>query len=210
MHNNAFVRMGAGTTRLFDSSEVQWVNGATLAGSNNWVQDGIRGTPESWTNTLTGADPGLVNLAGLDVRLKDGSPLADKGAANPPSISGREFPNPLAAPTFVPPSRQLSSTPGPRPAAGALDIGAFEVGSGTAAPPPGSSSGGASSGTTPGSSNGGPNGGAGASGADGDGDGCGCGVVGRCALDAFGIGVVTGLGALVLGRRRGRRARSGD
>jgi hypothetical protein len=199
MHNNAFVRAGAGNAPLFESREVRWVNGPSLFGSNNWVQDGISGAPSSWTGTLSGGDPGLENLTAFDVRLREQSPLADKGAANPPSVSGREFPNPLAAPAFVPPSRQLSATPSPRTAAGTLDIGAFEVGSGTPAPPPGT-------GSTPGGSSGasGKPGGAAGAGAGDSSDGCGCGCVGRYALNACGVAAV-GLGAIVITMRRRRR-----
>lgn len=207
MHNNAFVRAGAGTAPLFVEDELQWVNGRSIVGSNNWVQDGLTGTPATWTNTLKGADAGLVNLAGFDVRLKEGSPLSDEGAANPPSISGREFPKPLGVPAFVPPSRQLSEAPVPRAAAGAIDIGAFEVGSGTPAPPPGSSGGGSSGATSGDGKTGGP-GASNANGASpgGDSDGCGCGVVGCSGLDVGGIGVAAGLSALVVVLRRRRRS----
>ena len=204
MHNNAFVRAGQGTGPLFETKEVRWVNGPSLAGSNNWVQEGLTGAPEAWKGTLTGSDPGLVDLAKLDVRPKGDSPLVDKGAANPASVSGREFPNPLGAPTSVPPSRQPSTAPIARVASGALDIGAFEVGSGTAAPPPGSG------GTSSGNTNGDPSGGSGVGGggaAPGDDGGCGCRAVGRCALNLSGVALVTGLGALAVLVRRRRSAR---
>lgn len=215
MHNNAFVRAGEGIAKLFETKEVQWTNGPSIFGSNNWVQDGLTGAPETWSGTLTGSDAGLVDLAKLDLRLKEGSPLADKGAADPASVSGREFPSPLGAPTFVPPSRQLGAAATPRAVSGALDIGAFELGS--AAPPPGR---GTSSGDAAGGPNGGPGGagagagagaagGAGGAGAGGDDGGCGCGAIGRCALSVSGAGLLAGLGALAIVARR-RRRRSAD
>ncbi len=208
MHNNAFIRAGSGTAPLFASNEVDWVNGATLAGSNNWVQDGLTGTPQGWTGTLTGGDAGVMDLAKLDLRLKDASPLVDKGAANPASVAGRDFPSPLGAPTAVPPARQLSAAPNPRAAAGALDIGAFEVGSGGPAGPGGPSGGNGGNGGSSGN-NGGSSGGAGPNGGDAAADdgGCGCGTVGRCGLSASGAGVVAALGALVVVLRRRRTSR---
>lgn len=221
MHNNAFVHIGTGGAPIFQTNEVQWVNGPSLFGSNNWVQDGLSGAPAAWTNTSTGTDAAFVNLGQLDLRLKDGSPLIDKGVANPPSVAGRSFPNPLGAPAFVPPSRQLSPAATPRPAAGALDIGAYEFGSGAPPGPGGASSGGASSSGAPGSGDGDagstssnsnnygnnandPN----APGAGGA-DGCGCGVVGRYMLNACGVAAITGLGALVVALRRRRSSRKG-
>jgi MYXO-CTERM domain-containing protein len=205
MHNNAFVRMGTGAVPLFETADVQWVNGVSIFGSNNWVQDGFTGAPATWKGTLTGADAGLVNLAMLDVRPKADSALVDKGVMSPPSVSGREFPNPLGAPMFVPPSRQFSAVPAPRVAAGALDIGAYEFGSGTAAPPPGTQ--------TPGQ--GGPATTSGGTGTDADGgiapgdggggeSGCGCRVVTAPKLGA--VAALAGLVALVgvLRRRRQR------
>jgi hypothetical protein len=135
MHDNAFVRAGAGTAPLFSTSEVVWVNGESLFGTNNWVQTGLTGTPSTWTNTFTGADAGLVNVAAFDVRLATAtSPLADNAVANPASVPGRAFPNPLASPAFVPPMRQIVSAATPRLTVGALDIGAYEFGT-TATPP---------------------------------------------------------------------------
>jgi hypothetical protein len=215
MHNNAIVRAGAGVAPLFSTSEVVWVNGPSIFGSNNWVQDGLTGTPATWTNTLTGPDASLVNVVGYDVRLKDGSPLVDKAVSNPASVAGREFPKPLAAPAFVPPSRVAELTPTARPTVGALDIGAFEIGSGTPAPP--SSSGGAGGPNGDGTS-GGPGGTSGTAGTSGTpggaapagsggSSGCGCGVIGTPALSAVAALALSGVAALVAALRRRDRSR---
>jgi MYXO-CTERM domain-containing protein len=209
MHNNAFIRMGAGTAPFFALSDVNWVNGVSLFGSNNWVQDGFTGAPATWTGTLTGADPGLTDVAMLDLRVKADSALVDKGAMTPASPAGREFPNPLGLATFVPPARQISVTPSPRAAVGALDIGAFEFGSGSAAPPPGTNPG--PGGTSASGGSAGTSGGADADAGDGAGagngdSGCGCRVVAAPSLGAF--AALAGLGALVgVLRRRNRRSR---
>lgn len=219
MHNNAIVRLGAGTAPVFAAAEVQWIAGESLFGSNNWVQSGITGAPAAWTGTLTGTDPGVVNLAELDLRPKDGSALLDKAAANPASVAGRAFPNPLGAPAFVPPSRQLAAGPAARPAGGPLDIGAYELGTGTE-PGPGGADGGASSSSSSGggASSGGASSSGGSSGAGADGGtfnsattgatgeddgGCGCGVVGERHRGAL-AGAAVMLGLLAMGVRRRR------
>lgn len=136
MHNNAFVRIGGGSAPLFAASDATWVNGASLFGSNNWVQTGLTGAPGSWSGTLTGDDPGVVDLARLDLRPAPGSGLLDKGGSSPASPPGRAFPSPLAVPLSVPPARRAPpTTVAGRALAGVIDIGAFEFGSGT---PPGS------------------------------------------------------------------------
>ncbi len=208
LHNNAFIRAGAGP--LFYTNEVEWVSGPSIFGSNNWVQDGFTGTPGTWANTLTGTDPGFVNLAAFDLRLNEGSPLVDKGQANPASVSGRAFPKPLGAPAFVPPSRGVAAAAIARAAAGTLDIGAYEFGSGTEPGADGGSSSGGPGRPGNGSVDGGgagagatSSGGAAAGAGDDGDDGGGCGVVRVAKVGAFaGLAGLLGLVAVLLRRRR--------
>lgn len=230
MHNNAFVQLGAGAAPVFATSEVAWVAGTTLFGSNNWVQSGVTGAPASWTGTLTGGDPGLTNLAQLDLRPKEGSALLDKGASGPASVTDRPFPKPLSSPAFVPPSRQRAAAASPRPAGGTLDIGAYELGTGVPPGPGGtdagtsssggasssggssSSSSGAGSASSGGSSSGiggGQDGGPETNGAAAEDGGCGCGLVGAHRGGALAAAAMTAMLVLV-GLRRQRRPPTRD
>lgn len=218
MHNNAIIRAGAGTAPVLMTSEVQWVSGPSIFGSNNWVADGITSVPGTWTHTLRGAAAGMVDLGAFDFRPNADSPLLDKGQSSPASVTGREFPSPLGAPAFVPPSRTVAASPIARTENGALDIGAYEYGSGagpgidpgpgadggtgTPATPGGRDPDGAGrTGTQDGGANRGSAGGNGA-GDDGGEDAAGCGVVG-CKK----VGTVAGIAGLlglvsILSRRR--------
>ncbi|MBI5534777.1 MAG: hypothetical protein HY898_18775 [Deltaproteobacteria bacterium] len=161
MHNNVVVRVGGGGAQLWNISEQEGPD-PVFFGSHNWIQDGITSIPASFTGTLNGADPGFINLAGFDVRLAAGAPLIDQGASAT-SIATPAFVNPLALPTQVPPSRALGSH-GPRPADSAIDIGAFEYGTGSVGGSGPGGSGGAS-----GAGGGGPAGSGGTSAAGGSG-----------------------------------------
>jgi chitodextrinase len=124
MHNNVFYIVSA---LVFDDSEAIWVSGRRVSGSNNWVHSGA-GFPAEWTGTLTGAEPGFVDMANKLLRPAAGSILIDAGTAIMTSPAGSPFPNPLAVPLFHPPQSALIpvGTAEPRPVAGVIDIGAFE------------------------------------------------------------------------------------
>ena len=124
MHNNVFSMSSA---VVFDDSETDWVYGRRVSGANNWVYSGA-GYPAEWIGTLTGTNPGLIDLANNLLRPAAGSILIDAGAAATTSPAGSPFPNPLAAPLFHPPQAALIpvGTGEARPSDGAIDIGAFE------------------------------------------------------------------------------------
>ena len=134
MHNNVLLGTGATPPRIIrmDPSEMSWVAGEQIAGSNNWVVTGTTLTPAKWTGTITGSSASLVNITTNDLRPAAGSPLIDKGATSTTGPAGHVFPSPLAAPVFHPPAR-LVLAPGaatPRPSVATIDIGAYEFGSG--------------------------------------------------------------------------------
>jgi MYXO-CTERM domain-containing protein len=134
MHNNVIYGTGATAPRIIrmDPSEMSWVAGEQIAGTNNWINTGATNIPMKWTGTITGTNPTLVNVTGNDLRPAMGSPLIDKGAASTSGPAGHTFPSPLSAPLFHPPARALipPGTAAPRPAVATIDIGAYEYGSG--------------------------------------------------------------------------------
>jgi len=163
-----------------------------------------------------------VDLAKKDLRLAAGSPLIDKGTATTARTDAFAFPSPLAKATHTPPLRVLAAVgrASPRLAVGALDVGAFEVGSPTeepgtpgTEPPPGPSTPAPGTpepppGVVPGlpglpgaSDDGGPGSTATTS------SGCGCGAVGTPTHSLLaGASLVAALGLLsrARARRRGR------
>ncbi len=128
-HNNVFLRPDGDGVNLVRTVEAVWTTGSeVIAGSNNWVETGSTNVPAQWTGTLTGADPGFVDLPGLDLHPAGGSPLVDAGTNDPQPPPGFPFPSPLFPPAFEPPSHALQA-PGSavaRVAGAAVDIGAFE------------------------------------------------------------------------------------
>ena len=129
MHNNVIVVNGTGTPNVLraNAAEMQWVGMVRrLSGTNNWLPTGATNVPPEWVGTISGASPGLANVAMNDPRPVLGSPLVDAATATMPSPPGAAFPNPLAAPTFQPPLRTVAGSAVVRPAVGALDIGAYE------------------------------------------------------------------------------------
>ena len=131
MHDNIFYRAGGGGVQMVRDSDASWSTGkAVVAGSHNWVPAGSSDVPGSWTATLTGADPGFVNAAGLDFRPAAGSPLRGQGVSNPASAPGFSFPSPLAAPLSQPPRHAIEAFGAaiPRAAGGSIDVGAFAAG----------------------------------------------------------------------------------
>ncbi|WP_437590665.1 right-handed parallel beta-helix repeat-containing protein [Sorangium sp. So ce1000] len=135
MSNNVFYRRGGGSLEVYVDRNATWKTGtALIAGANNWVPSGSSAIPAAWTGTLQGADPGFTNIGAMDLRPSANSPLVDAGVRSTPSPAGHPFPRPLAAPQSSP-VRSVRAASGPlqRPAAGAIDIGAYEAGSSLAA-----------------------------------------------------------------------------
>ena len=128
MHNNVFHRVGPAALRVFRRD----VSGDALAdpivgGSNNWLDTGSTSVPANWTGTVLGSDPGLVNIAGFDLRPAVGSPLLELANSAPSAGSDYAIVQPLFPPQRHPTRALLAVGTAPlRPVAGALDIGAFE------------------------------------------------------------------------------------
>ncbi len=79
LHNNIFYKVGGGDFKVVDDSECDWKNGRQVWGSHNWIANG--GTiPDGLTATLTGSDPGFVNLDQWDLHLKQSSALINAGS----------------------------------------------------------------------------------------------------------------------------------
>jgi hypothetical protein len=155
MHNNVFYRVGGGGVQIMNTSNASWSTGsAIVAGSRNWVAQGSSTVPASWTGTITGTDPGFVDLGALDLRPSEGSALLDVGTMVTASAPGYAFPSPLALPTMLPPRGALEpvGSASARPVVGGIDLGAFEAGSGSGGS---GGSGGAGGGTTTTTSDGG-------------------------------------------------------
>ena len=125
MHNNIF---HISAYIVFDDSEASWVYGRRISGTNNWVHSAA-GYPAEWTGTITGSDPGLIDMAGHNYLPAYGSIVINAGTSSLSGPDGSPFINPLAAPLFHPPQRMLLpvGTAVPRPANGTIDIGAFEA-----------------------------------------------------------------------------------
>jgi hypothetical protein len=136
MHNNVFFSTSGSAVNVLNDSDVVWVSGRAIAGSNNWAGTNTTNIPAEWTGTIKGTAPGLSNIGAYDLTPTASSPLVNAGTMTTSSPPGHPFPNPLALPTTTPPGRQLPSSATPRPSNGVIDIGAYEYGSGGASPPP--------------------------------------------------------------------------
>ena len=127
MHNNVFHRLGGGPIHLLNEETAQWTKGRRIcSGQNNWVSQGTECPPE-WTDTRVGADPGFVDLEGLDLRLAPGSPLLGAGAMDLLSPPGYPFPDPFFPPAWLPPRRTIEAVGAarPRPVRDPIDVGAY-------------------------------------------------------------------------------------
>jgi len=219
MHDNLFFvdpTPSAATTIVRDTEAV-WSTGTRLiAGSHNWVLTQAASVPAEWTTTLTGANPGLVSLASLNLSPLVTSPLADACTCMS-SSAGHEFPRPLPWPAYEPP-RHASEAPGTalaRSVSGQLYIGAYQpqgssaggsggVG-GTTSSGGATNNGGATSGA--GANNGGASGGLGSvAGAVGSGGASGAAQSGGAGALATG-GVNQGVGGSATG---GERSQAGS
>jgi hypothetical protein len=127
MHNNVFYRIGGEPIEILNEDSADWITGRRIcAGQRNWVSERSLCPPE-WTGTITGADPGFVDVAAYDLHLASGSALIDAGTATTWAAPGYPFPAPLPEPEFLPPSRGIEPTGGARPRhhLDGGDVGAF-------------------------------------------------------------------------------------
>ncbi|MEL1263977.1 hypothetical protein [Pseudoxanthomonas putridarboris] len=117
-------------------SSAAWTAGRKVAGSNNWVKSGSD-APSEWTGTRSGSDPGLANIAQLQLRPTSGSALVGNGANPPATPSAFPFPSPLAIPQYDPPLRAKMAIGAQKPrvlSGGRISIGALEVSEGSTPP----------------------------------------------------------------------------
>lgn len=128
MHNNVFHRPGAGVLTILSQGSARWVAGEQVHGLNNWIEAGSGGIPAGLQQSLLGSDPGFADAAAGDYRPAAASALRDAATAFPTPVLLYPFPGPGETPPTHQPQRRESSTPLPRPLAGARDIGAFEAG----------------------------------------------------------------------------------
>lgn len=129
MHNNVFFGLDGGSVDLVRTAEAAWTDGQQISGSYNWVGEGAANVPEEWTNTLTGSDPGFTDLEGWNLTPTEGSPLSNAGTDQTSDDWDYAVPSPWPLPNCVPPARSVGSAPRSRQVSGAVDIGAYEVGS---------------------------------------------------------------------------------
>jgi len=107
--NNVFyVAPGAGVQHLLDADKP-----TPASGENNWVSTGVQSVPLTLSGTLTGEDPGLVDIGSGDYRPAVGSPLIDAGTDGAGQLPQFHYDHP-----------RLQA---PRPLVGSsIDIGAYE------------------------------------------------------------------------------------
>jgi hypothetical protein len=127
MYNNVIYGPKAGF-KVYDINEL--IGPATVhLGSNNWVLTGTTSIPTEWIGSLSGTDPGFVDLANDDLRPRMSSPLIDKGTAHTVSTGTLGLPRALLMPTYHPPQHLLLAIGAGdgRNNQGAPEVGAFEV-----------------------------------------------------------------------------------
>ncbi len=122
-HNNVLAMSAGGTLRVERTVEANWTDGRQVGGSNNWVQAGAQFLPPEWSGTVSGADPGFMNVATLDLMPAPGSSLLGTANPTPQPVPGYAVPG-----TLFPPTLQPRRAPGCvlRPDSGPLSIGALE------------------------------------------------------------------------------------
>ncbi len=221
MYNNVIHRPSGPIEYVLRETELTWVSGRQVRGSNNWLSTRASNVPPEWTGTISGTDPGFTNLAMKDVRPTATSPLVDKGTDLTARTDGFAFLRPQPLPPFTPPVRALPAVgaASPRAKVGVIDIGAYEFGSATPEPgdPDAGTPGAPDSGTpgTPGTPGipglpglpGTPDGDGGSGGSDtpsGSG-GCACIAAGAEPEAPLLVGALAFLLVAPLARRRGRR-----
>ena len=90
-------------------------------GDANWMPQ-YANVPSNFTNSVLGADPGLVSLAGGDYRLAAGSPCIDQGTSLLAYVDGDGMAHTVNLDSCYLPGVGLA----PRPSIGPVDIGAYE------------------------------------------------------------------------------------
>ncbi|HEX4339980.1 MAG TPA: DNRLRE domain-containing protein [Polyangiaceae bacterium] len=136
MHDNALFRLGGGPVTVFRDAEATWKSGQVIGGTKNWVTSGSVSIPTQWTSTATGTSAGFVDVTGKNVHLASTSPLVNLGVSSTSSPSGHPFPNPLAVPAYEPPLHTVLTAATPRTIVSAIDVGAYELASGSTSPTP--------------------------------------------------------------------------
>ena len=129
MHNNVFISTIGGGVNLLRTTDADWTTGSALiAGSNNWFHEDSTNVPTEWTASITGINPGFVNINDGDLRPTEGSPLVNQ-AASSSSGTGHSIPSPLSMPAMHPPQHVFMTADSAvaRTNDGSPDIGAFEV-----------------------------------------------------------------------------------
>lgn len=131
IHNNVFFNL-AGNVNLTRTTEARWTSGQPqISGSNNWVKTGTINIPAQLTTTITGSSPLFTDVNSDNLFPIQNSPLVNTGILPSVPVTGYEFPNPIPAPFYFPPSG------GPaglleiiqRPDEDQVDIGAYEFAS---------------------------------------------------------------------------------
>ncbi|MCA9622242.1 MAG: hypothetical protein KC731_24630 [Myxococcales bacterium] len=199
LYNNAFISQGGAAPRLMHLTDYTGTEPIVM-GSHNYIASELSQVPPELTDTLSG-DPGVMDLASLDLRPKEGSALIDAGTTETVGPMNAT-PLPLTMVDYVPPPRvePTAGMPYDRNDEGTPDIGAYAFGSGTepgpGGPPPtgqgGSGPGGTGSGAGSGSGSGG-------NGAEQDG---GCSFQPGSASEVGGLWATLLLGLGLLRRRR--------
>lgn len=127
-HNNVFHREGGHALRLIREVEAVWTFGSRIAGRHNYYDAGATFVPAGWSNSRTGTTPGFADLATLDLRLAEGSPLRDSGG---PATSTADYliASPEAAARFHPARalQAVGAAASRQPAGSAVEPGAFEL-----------------------------------------------------------------------------------
>ena len=131
MYNNVIDVTAGGSARIVRAvdGELEWTDGRQIRGSHNWIEAGSSFVPDAseWSATVSGNDPGYVDLAGYELAPSAGSDLHDAGTDAPPGNPAFPFPGPLFPPQYQP--QRGATAPGaaaPRQPSGTIDIGAME------------------------------------------------------------------------------------
>ncbi len=132
MHNNVVYSKGTPVNTRFLDEAGFWASGRQVKAINNWIQTGTDRLPAELTGTIFGTNPGFIDINASNFKLVTGSPLINVGANAPATIAAFPFPGPLYPPVYHAPMHAIQVSPAEeRPSVGAIDIGAYEFGSGS-------------------------------------------------------------------------------